>query len=97
MAKKSNSVNVTQPGKKKLRIRMNRIAGQVSGIKDMIDSDRKCVDVLTQISAAKSALDAVAMTLLTDHIQDSIESVYRKNSTSAEVAALVKVLKKYVK
>ena len=54
--------------RKKLNSRLSRIAGQVAGIQRMVDEDRYCVDILTQIAAVRSALDGVGVALLTDHI-----------------------------
>jgi DNA-binding FrmR family transcriptional regulator len=47
--------------------RLRRVEGQVRGIEKMIDEDRYCIDVLTQISAAQAALDKVALRLMEDH------------------------------
>jgi DNA-binding FrmR family transcriptional regulator len=58
--------------RKQVRTRMNRIAGQVAGIQRMIDEDRYCVDILNQIAAARSALDAVGVELLTSHLQTCV-------------------------
>lgn len=52
--------------------RLNRIEGQVRGIRGMIDDERYCVDVLTQISAVRAALDKVALELLEDHVQHCV-------------------------
>jgi DNA-binding FrmR family transcriptional regulator len=54
---------------KKIRSRVNRIAGQVAGIQRMVDEGRYCVDVLNQIAAVRSALDALGIELLTNHIE----------------------------
>ncbi|MBV9321650.1 MAG: metal-sensitive transcriptional regulator [Mycobacterium sp.] len=48
--------------------RLRRIEGQVRGIARMIDEDQYCIDVLTQISAVNSALRAVALNLLDEHL-----------------------------
>jgi len=48
--------------------RLRRLEGQVRGIHRMIDEDQYCIDVLTQVSAAKSALESVALQLLDDHL-----------------------------
>ncbi|WP_139809189.1 metal-sensitive transcriptional regulator, partial [Mycobacterium avium] len=48
--------------------RLRRIEGQVRGIAKMIDEDKYCIDVLTQISAVNSALRAVALNLLDEHL-----------------------------
>ena len=50
-----------------LRKRLARIEGQVRGIDRMVEEDRYCIDVLTQISAVQAALDKVALGLLDDH------------------------------
>jgi DNA-binding FrmR family transcriptional regulator len=49
--------------------RLKRIAGQVAGIQRMVAEDRYCVDVLNQISAVRSALDALGVELLTNHVE----------------------------
>ena len=53
--------------KEQLLARLRRIEGQVRGIRGMVEDDRYCIDVLTQISAAQAALDKVALGLLDDH------------------------------
>ena len=53
--------------KEQLLKRLHRIEGQVRGIEGMVESDRYCIDVLTQISAVQAALDKVALGLLDDH------------------------------
>jgi CsoR family transcriptional regulator, copper-sensing transcriptional repressor len=61
----------TNPGyinsKKTLLNRIKRIEGQVGGIERMVEEERYCIDVLTQINAAQAALDKVALELLDDH------------------------------
>lgn len=56
-----------QDSAKKKVNRLNRIAGQVRGVAQMIDDGRYCIDVLTQIQAAKSALAKVESEVLKDH------------------------------
>jgi len=53
--------------KDQLRDRLARIEGQVRGIARMVEEDRYCVDILTQISAIQAALDRVGLGLLDDH------------------------------
>ena len=57
---------------KKLKARLNRIGGQIAGIQRMADEDRYCVDILTQIAAVRSALDAVGVELLTNHLKSCV-------------------------
>lgn len=53
--------------KEQLQTRLRRVEGQVRGIQAMVDDDRYCIDVLTQIAAIQAALDKVALGLLDDH------------------------------
>jgi CsoR family transcriptional regulator, copper-sensing transcriptional repressor len=53
--------------KDQLLKRLRRIEGQVRGVERMVEEDRYCIDVLTQITAAQAALDKVALGLLDDH------------------------------
>ena len=53
--------------KEQLRDRLARIEGQVRGVARMVEEDRYCVDILTQISAIQAALDRVGLGLLDDH------------------------------
>jgi CsoR family transcriptional regulator, copper-sensing transcriptional repressor len=55
--------------KEQLRKRLNRIEGQVRGVSKMVEEDKYCIDILTQITAAQAALDKVALELLRDHAQ----------------------------
>ena len=53
--------------KEQLLTRLKRIEGQVRGVEGMVDDERYCIDVVTQISAIQAALDKVALGLLDDH------------------------------
>ncbi len=56
----------------KLAARVKRIAGQVAGIERMLDDRRYCVDILNQIAAVRSALDALGVELLTRHLETCV-------------------------
>ena len=58
--------------KDQLRTRLKRIEGQVRGIEGMVEDDRYCIDVLTQISAVQAALDKVALGLLDGHARHCV-------------------------
>ena len=55
-----------------LQKRLRRIEGQVRGLQRMVDDDTYCIDVLTQISAATKALEAVALSLLEAHLHHCV-------------------------
>lgn len=52
--------------------RLRRVEGQVRGLRQMVEDDRYCIDVLTQVSAATSALQSVALVLLDDHLRHCV-------------------------
>lgn len=56
----------------KVTNRLKRIAGQVAGIQRMVDEDKYCVDILTQVAAVRSALDSLGIELLNDHIASCV-------------------------
>jgi CsoR family transcriptional regulator, copper-sensing transcriptional repressor len=57
---------------RKIKARVSRIAGQVAGIQRMLEEDRYCVDVLNQIAAVRSALDALGIELLSSHLESCV-------------------------
>jgi DNA-binding FrmR family transcriptional regulator len=58
--------------KDQLLARLKRIEGQARGVQRMVEEDRYCIDVLTQISAIQAALDKVALGLLDDHVKHCV-------------------------
>jgi DNA-binding FrmR family transcriptional regulator len=55
-----------------LKKRLHRIEGQVRGIERMVDEDRYCIDVLTQISAVNTALESLAFKILDEHVRHCV-------------------------
>jgi DNA-binding FrmR family transcriptional regulator len=78
--------------KDQLQTRLRRIEGQVRGVEKMVDDDRYCIDVLTQISAIQAALDKVALGLLDGHVRHCVtEATHegRSEEMSSELMAAV--------
>lgn len=88
---------VVQPHKAALLKRLNRIAGQVRGISGMIEQDRYCIDILTQVSAIHSALDAVAMQLLRDHTQGCVQTAIKSGEGDHAIDELMQVVRKFAR
>lgn len=85
--------------KAKVLARLRRIEGQVRAIEQMVQDDKYCIDVLTQISASNSALKSVALLLLDDHLKHCVAQAVeeggevadeRIGEASAAIARLVK-------
>jgi CsoR family transcriptional regulator, copper-sensing transcriptional repressor len=70
--------------KDEVRRRLRRIEGQVQGLQRMVDEDRYCIDVLTQISAATKALQSVALELLDDHLAHCVREAIAAGGPQAE-------------
>ncbi|MEJ8278118.1 metal-sensitive transcriptional regulator [Pseudonocardia spirodelae] len=64
--------------------RMRRIEGQVRGITRMIESDKYCIDVLTQVAAVNKALEAVALGLLDEHLKHCVADAAAEGGPVAE-------------
>lgn len=64
-------------GKKRYLNRLKRIEGQTRGISRMVEEEQYCIDILTQISAATSALETVALGLLDDHLRHCVADAAR--------------------
>ena len=77
--------------------RLRRIEGQVRGIARMVDEDTYCIDVLTQVSAASSALRSVALVLLEQHLQHCLaEAAHRwAPGTAVRFVADVSVIQRW--
>ena len=72
--------------KEQLQRRLTRIEGQVRGVERMVEDERYCIDVLTQISAIRAALDKVALSLVDDHARNCMAG---SSNSDAEVDELM--------
>lgn len=88
---------VVQPHKAALLKRVNRVEGQVRGIAGMVAQDRYCIDILTQISAIQSALDAVSLQLLKDHTRGCVQSAIKSGHGEDAIDELMQVVGKFAR
>jgi len=58
--------------KEALKKRLHRIEGQVRGIEGMVDDDRYCIDILTQVAAVRTALESLSLEVLEDHVNHCV-------------------------
>ena len=78
--------------KQQLQTRLRRIEGQVRGVARMIDQDKYCVDVVTQVAAIQAALDKVSLGLLDGHIRGCVRDEIRAGGGEARVDELLQVM-----
>ena len=83
-----------------LKKRLHRIEGQVRGIERMVDDDRYCIDILTQVGAVKTALESVAFALLDDHVTHCVADAIRagdKQVASEKTSDLLAAVHRFAK
>lgn len=78
-----------------LQNRLNRMIGQLNGIKNMLEDNRYCGDILTQVAAVESALQSFGYIILQDHLETCVVEEIRKGNTQIvdEAVELMKKLK----
>ena len=82
--------------KKKLINRLSRIEGQICGIKNMVEKDAYCVDILTQSAAAGAALDAFSRQVLSRHVHTCVAEDIRQGKDET-IDELMEILQKLMK
>ena len=85
---------------KSLIDRLNRIEGQVRGIRRMVSKDQDCIDVLKQIAATTGALRSVGMILLEDHLEGCVSSAIRNKDQEHDdklIRQVVEIFHKFSK
>lgn len=83
--------------KQSVEQRLRRVEGQVRGLQKMVEDDRYCIDVLTQISAVKAALDGVALVLLADHTEHCVSEAIRAGRGGAKIKELSGAVERLVR
>lgn len=83
--------------KDQLQTRLRRVEGQIRGLERMVEEDRYCIEVLTQISAVQAALDKVALGLLDDHARVCVigaEGEEREDRTAELMGAVGRLMRR---
>ena len=83
--------------KQKIETRLRRIEGQVRGIQKMVEEDRYCIDVLTQVNATRAALESVALKLLADHTAHCVTEAIRSGGGGRKVRELNDAVERLVR
>ncbi len=79
--------------------RLNRIEGQIKGIQGMVEEERYCIDILNQITAAKSALNAVGTIILKNHINGCVSNTIKNDDEHKDemIDELIDIINRYSK
>ena len=84
--------------RRRVELRLKRIAGQVAGIQRMLEQDRYCVDVLLQVAAARAALDGVGKLVLGQHVETCVAEAFasgKKRERADKIAELLDVFSRF--
>ena len=82
----------------KIIARINRIEGQVRGLKKMVEEDRDCMQVLKQIAAAGGALRSLGAVILEDHLKGCVATAIQKQDNESElITEVVEIFNKFSK
>lgn len=77
--------------------RVNRIEGQIRGIGRMIEADRYCIDVLTQLAAVRSALDGLGLELLEHHLHGCVQHAVKSGDGAPAIDEALAVIKRFAR
>lgn len=83
--------------KQKILTRLRRVEGQVRGVQKMVEEDRYCIDVLTQVNATRAALESVALQLLADHTEHCVAEAIRSGAGTRKVQELNAAVERLVR
>jgi DNA-binding FrmR family transcriptional regulator len=79
-----------------LQKRLLRIEGQARGLQRMVDEERYCIEILTQVKSVKAALDRVALLLLDDHVEHCVADAVRSGHGAAKLRELSQAIGRFV-
>jgi len=83
--------------KNDIKKRLRKTGGQINGIEKMVEEGRYCVDILQQISAARAALNKVALLILESHTKSCVVTAIQENRTESTVEELIEIIAKFTK
>ena len=93
----TSAQHVHRPGEKKsLSIRLRKIIGQLKSVEQMVQDDRDCVDVLTQVVSARKALKSFAEVVIHQHAHECIARAKQPRESQRKLRELLVVLERYV-
>ncbi len=81
--------------KKELQDRLRRIEGQIRGLQRMVEEDKYCIDILTQLNSATAALKAVGMGLLDEHVRHCVRDSIEHGGGDEKVEELIAAVARF--
>lgn len=78
-----------------LLTRLRRIEGQIRGLQRMVDGDKYCIDILTQLNSVQAALNGVGLGLIDDHVRHCVRASLQKGEADAKIEELVSAVARF--
>ena len=82
--------------KEEFQARLARVEGQIRGLQKMVDEDKYCIDILTQLNAASAALKAIGVGLLDTHVRHCVRQSIERGQGDAEIELLIASVARFV-
>lgn len=83
--------------KENVQNRLKRIEGQVRGLQRMVNEEKYCIDILTQINSVQAALEQVSLLLTEDHMRHCVADALQQGNGQEKIDEIMAVLKRYSK
>lgn len=83
--------------KENVQNRLKRIEGQVRGLQRMVDEEKYCIDILTQINSVQAALEQVSLLLTEDHLRHCVADALHEGDGQEKITEIMAVLKRQAK
>lgn len=82
--------------KRALKVRLRKMAGQIAAIEKMVDDDRECPEILTQVVSVRKALKSFAEVLISQHAHECLDHTPDTDLSRRKMRDLLQVLKRYI-
>ncbi|MFQ5913227.1 MAG: metal-sensitive transcriptional regulator [Nitrospinota bacterium] len=77
--------------------RLNRIEGQVRGLKGMVETERYCIDIIQQVNAARRALEQVALLVMKRHLASCVSEAIQEDKSAAKIEEFILSVDKFIR
>ena len=85
---------INKPTQQETSIRLKRIAGQIEGIKKMIEAGRYCIDIINQVTAVKKALEQVSLLVMKRHVESCVSEAIKSGKSASKIKELMETIEK---
>ncbi len=77
--------------------RLNKIEGQIRGLKGMVEAERYCIDIMQQVNAARRALEQVALLVMKRHLKSCVSEAIQKDDSAGKIEEFMLSIDKFIR